>query len=67
MSYGGDRSEIFHRVGALIERIFRGTSPAELPFEVPTRYVFAVNLGVARVLNLTLPPSLFARADEVIE
>jgi putative ABC transport system substrate-binding protein len=67
MSYGGDRAEIFQRVGALIERIFRGASPAELPFEVPTRYVFAVNLGVARALDLTLPPSMLARADEVIE
>jgi putative ABC transport system substrate-binding protein len=67
MSYGGDRIEVFQRAGELVARIVAGAKPADLPFEVPTRYLFVVNLGVARALNLTLPPALLARADDVIE
>ena len=67
MSYGGDMQECFERAGALVARLFTGAKPADLPFEQPTRYPFVVNLKTARAIGLTLPPSLLARADEVID
>jgi putative ABC transport system substrate-binding protein len=67
MSYGGDRAEIFQRAGALLDRILRGADPGELPFEVPTKYLFVVNMAVARTLSLVFSPTLLARADEMIE
>jgi putative tryptophan/tyrosine transport system substrate-binding protein len=67
MSYGGDRKELFQRAAALVDRIFKGGKPAALPFEQPTRYLFMVNLGVAKVMGLNIPPNLLALADEVIE
>jgi putative tryptophan/tyrosine transport system substrate-binding protein len=67
MSYGGDRIELFERAAALIDRLFRGANPGELPFELPTRYRFVVNLKAAQALGLAIPPTLLARADEVIE
>ena len=50
-----------------VARIFRGASPAELPIEGPTRYEFAVNLKTAKALGVTVPASILAGADEVIE
>ena len=47
--------------------IFEGTNPGELPIEQPTRYTFGINMKTAKALGLTVPPSLLARADEVIE
>ncbi|MBI3706669.1 MAG: ABC transporter substrate-binding protein [Proteobacteria bacterium] len=67
MSYGPDQSEMFDRVASLIERIFQGAKPAELPLEQPTRYRFVINLKTAAALGLAIPPTLLARADEVIE
>jgi putative tryptophan/tyrosine transport system substrate-binding protein len=67
MSYGGDDRECFERGAILVERIFKGAKPAELPFEQPTRYPFVVNLRTAKAIGLTLPPALLARADDVIE
>jgi len=67
MSYGGDRKELFQRAAALVDRIFKGAKPAELPFEQPTRYVFAINIGVAKAMGIEIPPNLLALADEVIE
>jgi putative ABC transport system substrate-binding protein len=67
MSYGADLGESFSRAAALTDRILRGAKPANLPFEQPTRFVFALNLRTARSINLTIPPTLLARADEVIE
>ena len=67
MSYGPDRAEIFERTAALVGRILKGSKPADLPFELPTRFKFALNLKTARSIGLEVPPSLLARADEVIE
>jgi len=67
MSYGFDLDEGFDRVGALVDRILKGAKPAELPFEQPTLFRFALNLSAAKALGVTVPPSLLARADEVIE
>jgi putative ABC transport system substrate-binding protein len=67
MSYGADRKESFQRAAALVDRIFKGANPADLPFEQPTRYLFVINLGVAKAMGLEIPPKLLALADEVIE
>ena len=67
MSYGADFMESFERAASLVDRIFRGTNPANLPFEEPTKYLFVVNLKTAKSIGLELPPNLLALADEVIE
>jgi putative ABC transport system substrate-binding protein len=67
MSYGPDLTESFERAAALVDRIFRGAKPADLPFEQPTRYLFVINLKVAKSIGLDIPPTLLALADEVIE
>jgi putative ABC transport system substrate-binding protein len=67
MSYGPNQSAIGERVGELVVRILRGARPADLPLELPTRFEFFINLKTAKALDLTLPPTLLARADEVIE
>jgi putative ABC transport system substrate-binding protein len=67
MSYGPDNDESLDRVAALVVRILGGAHPADLPFERPTRFQLAVNLAAARAISLTLPPTLLALADEVIE
>jgi putative ABC transport system substrate-binding protein len=67
MSYGPKQSAIGERVGEFVVRILRGARPADLPLELPTRFEFFINLKTAKALGLTMPPSLLARADEVIE
>ena len=67
MSYGLDLDESFDRVGALVDRILKGANPAELPFEQPTRFRFALNLKTAKSIGFDVPESLIARADEVFE
>jgi putative tryptophan/tyrosine transport system substrate-binding protein len=67
MSYGPDLTESFERAAALVDRIFRGAKPADLPFEQPTRYPFVLNLKTAKSIGLEIPPTLLALADEVIE
>jgi putative tryptophan/tyrosine transport system substrate-binding protein len=67
MSYGADLRESFDRTAALVDRIFKGAKAADLPFELPTRYLFVLNLKTAKSMNLTVPNSLLALADEVIE
>jgi putative tryptophan/tyrosine transport system substrate-binding protein len=67
MSYGADFKESLERAASLIDRIFKGAKPADLPFEEPTHYLFVVNLKTAKSIGLELPPNLLALADEVIE
>ncbi|MGH7045604.1 MAG: ABC transporter substrate-binding protein [Stellaceae bacterium] len=67
MSYGPDIGEMFNQAAVLAWRILEGTSPADLPLETPTRFVLAINLTTAQKIGLTMPPSLLARADTVIE
>jgi len=67
MSYAADTAESFDRVAALVDRIFKGARPADLPFEQPTRYPFVINLKTAQASGIELPPNLVALADEVIE
>ena len=67
MSYGADFKESLERAASLVDRIFKGAKPADLPFEEPTHYLFVVNLKTAKSIGLELPPNLLALADEVIE
>lgn len=67
VAFGPDRSYLFERAAAQIDRILKGANPGDIPVEGPTKFWLAVNLKTARMLGLTLPPSLLIRADEVIE
>ncbi len=67
MSYGPDTADIFRRSATYVDRILRGTSPAGLPVQQPTKFDFVINLKAAKKLGLNLPPTLLALADEVIE
>ena len=67
MSYGPDLNESFERAAAMIDRIFRGAKPSELPFEQPTHYKFMINLKTAKQIGIEMPPTVLALADEVIE
>jgi putative ABC transport system substrate-binding protein len=67
MSYGADRKESFQRAASMVDRIFKGARPADLPFEQPTRYRFVINLATAKATGLEISPKLLALADEVIE
>jgi putative ABC transport system substrate-binding protein len=67
MSYGADIKESFSRGASLVDRIFKGESTANLPFEEPTRYLFVVNLKAAKLIGFEFPANVLALADEVIE
>jgi len=67
LSYGPDVLDTFKRVAGHVDRILKGAKAADLPFEQPARFEFAINLKTAQALGLTVPPTLLARADEVIE
>src|SRR5262249_28184911 len=67
MSYGADQRESFDRAAALADRIFKGAKPADLPVEQPTRYLFVLNMKTAKAMNLAVPNTVVALADEVIE
>jgi len=67
MSYGADASESFDRAAALVARIFQGAKPGDLPVEIPTRYLFVINLKTAKAMNFTVPYNVLPLADEVIE
>jgi putative ABC transport system substrate-binding protein len=67
LSYGVDRVELFRRAATYVDRILRGAKPAELPVQLPTKFEIAVNLKTAKALGLTIPETLLATADEVIQ
>jgi putative tryptophan/tyrosine transport system substrate-binding protein len=67
LGYGPSRGDLRRRVAHHVARIFQGATPADLPIETPTRFELAINVKTAKALGLEVPPSLLARADEVIE
>jgi len=67
MSYGPDYSDLFRRTADIVDKILRGTKPADIPVEQPSKFYLVFNLTTAKALGLTVPPTLLARADEVIE
>ena len=67
MSYGVELGDLFREVSRYIDRVARGARPSELPIEPPTKFDFVVNLKTMKALGLNMPPTLIARADEVIE
>jgi putative ABC transport system substrate-binding protein len=67
ISYDADRTEIWRRTASYIDRVLRGEKPGDLPFQQPTKYQLTINLKAAKALGLTVPQTLLALADEVIE
>jgi putative ABC transport system substrate-binding protein len=67
LSYGVDLVDTFSRAASYVDRILRGEKPGDLPVQFPTKYEMAVNLKTAKALGLTIPETLLATADEVIQ
>ena len=67
LTYGPSYTERFGRAADYVDKILRGTKPGDIPVEQPTKFELVVNLITAQALGLTVPPTLLARADEVIE
>jgi putative ABC transport system substrate-binding protein len=67
MAYGPNVADIFRRTASYVDKILKGTNPADLPVEQPLKFELVINLKTAKALGLTIPPSLLQRADEIIQ
>jgi putative ABC transport system substrate-binding protein len=67
LSYGTDNFDLYRRAASYVDEILKGANVAEMPVQNPTRYALVINLKTAKALDLDVPPTLLARADEVIE
>jgi putative ABC transport system substrate-binding protein len=67
MSYGADRTEPYKRMASMVDKILKGTKPADIPVEQPTRFEFVINLKTAKQIGLSIPQWVLVKADRVIK